>query len=75
MTEDYSPQSRTEQEIATAMDFLWQAVDTLRRSRKAPPETAIGVALINLGIQTRQRSTARQILIDYLHAAAKQISN
>lgn len=72
---DYQPQSKAEHEIAFAMDVLYTAVDIMRKNRPDLPETAIGVALINLGIQAGLRSTDRASVVNYLHDAADLVAD
>lgn len=70
---NYQPQSVAESEMAFAMDVIYHATKILRAECRGLPETAISVALINLGIQSGLRSASISEVIDYLRDAADHI--
>lgn len=75
MTEDYRPKSRPEAEIACAMHALWPTVERLMKAEPSLPKTAIGVALINLGVQVGVHVAEPQTITDYLRDVADFVSN
>lgn len=75
MMDGYQPKNRSEGEIATAMAVISYATKVLRKEMPGLPETAISVALINLGIQAGLRSTSLSTVVEYLHGAADHIED
>lgn len=73
MSEANQPRNKAEAEIAMAMRVLHQAVEILKQEAPDLPETAIGAALINLGVQTGVRTVGREQTAWYLRGCAHQI--
>jgi len=67
------PQNKAEAEIAMAMRVLHQAVEIMKREAPDLPETAIGAALINLGVQAGVRTVGPEQTSWYLRGCAHKI--
>lgn len=73
MMQTNQPRNKAEAEIAMAMRVLHQAVEIMKREAPDLPETAIGAALVNLGVQIGVRTVGAEQTAWYLRGCAHKI--